>query len=100
MCLAQRPQCSDASEAGTCSPSVSSKLLTEHHLTFLNLKGRCTGSSESTLVKTPHCWKSHVTAQILSHLQGDAHYSTDLCQGPSSMKCKRKCVLEEYADDI
>ena len=30
---------------------------------FLSLKGGCTGSSESTLVKTPHCWKSHVTAQ-------------------------------------
>ena len=28
------------------------------------LKGGCTGSSESTLVKMPHCWKSHVTAQI------------------------------------
>ena len=41
------------------------KLLTEHHLEFLSLKGGCTGSSESTLVKMPHCWKSHVTAQIL-----------------------------------
>ena len=36
------------------------KLLTEHHLEFLSLKGGCTGSSESTLVKMPHCWKSHV----------------------------------------
>ena len=25
----------------------------------------CTGSSESTLVKIPHCWKSHAAAQIL-----------------------------------
>ena len=40
------------------------KLLTEHHLEFLSLKGGCTGSSESTLVKMPHCWKSHVTAHI------------------------------------
>ena len=38
------------------------KLLTEHHLRFFNLKGGCTGSSESTLVKMPHF---HVTAQIL-----------------------------------
>ena len=30
------------------------KLLTEHHLEFLSLKGGCTGSSESTLVKMPH----------------------------------------------
>ena len=38
------------------------KLLTEHHLEFLRFKGGCTGSPESTLVKIPHCWKSHVTA--------------------------------------
>ena len=31
------------------------KLLTEHHLEFLSLKGGCRGSSESTHVKMPHC---------------------------------------------
>ena len=40
------------------------KLLTEHRLQFLSLKGGCTGSSESTLVKMPHCWKSHVAAHM------------------------------------
>ena len=35
------------------------KLLTEHHLEFLSLKGGCRGSSESTLVKMSNCWKSH-----------------------------------------
>ena len=40
------------------------KLLTEHHLEFLSLKGCYTGSSKSTLVKIPHCWKSHVAAQL------------------------------------
>ena len=40
------------------------KLLTEHNLEFLSLKGGCTGSYESTLVKIPHCWKSHALAQI------------------------------------
>ena len=39
------------------------KLLTEHHLEFLSLKGRCTGWSESTHVKMSHCWKSHAMAQ-------------------------------------
>ena len=34
---------------------------------FLSLKGGCRGSSESTLVKMPHCWKSHVAAQIVSY---------------------------------
>ena len=38
------------------------KLLTEHHLEFLRLKGRCRGSSESTLVKMSNCWKSHAAA--------------------------------------
>ena len=40
------------------------KLLTEHHLEFLSLKGGCRGSSESTLVKMPHCWKSHALAHF------------------------------------
>ena len=40
------------------------KLLTERHLEFLSLKGGCTGSSESTLVKMSNCWKSHALAQL------------------------------------
>ena len=48
------------------------KLLTEHHLELLSLKVGCTGSSDFTLVKMPHCWKSHVTAgnhmsRLISH---------------------------------
>ena len=46
------------------------KLLTEQHLEFLGLKGSCRGSSVSTLVKIPHCWKSHVTAQLLFIFSG------------------------------
>ena len=41
------------------------KLLTEQHLEFLSLKGGCTGLYVSTLVKMPHCLKSHVTAQFI-----------------------------------
>ena len=37
-------------------------LLTEQHLEFLSLNGDCTGLSESTLIKIPHCWKSHAAA--------------------------------------
>ena len=40
------------------------KLLTEHHLEFLSLKGGCRGSSVSTHVKMPHSWKSHATAHM------------------------------------
>ena len=40
------------------------KLLTEHHLEFLSLKGGCRGPSESTHIKVPHCWKSHALAHF------------------------------------
>ena len=55
---------SDQSFCLSLEYSMSAKLLTEHHFEFLSLKGGCTGSSESTLVKMPHCWNSHVAAQI------------------------------------
>ena len=47
------------------------KLLTEHHLVFLSLKGGCTGLSKSTqsLVKMSNCWKSHVAAQLFDLLK-------------------------------
>ena len=45
--------------------AMSVKLLTEHHLESLSTKGSGTGSSEPILVKMPHCWKSHVTAEIV-----------------------------------
>ena len=38
------------------------KLLTEHHLEFLSLKGGCKGSSESIHVKMAHCCKPHGSA--------------------------------------
>ena len=41
------------------------KLLTEHHLEFVSLKGGCTGLSEYTHVKMPHCWKARAMAQLL-----------------------------------
>ena len=55
---------SDQSLCESLKYSLSVKLLTEHHLEFLSLKGGYTGLSESTLVKIPHCWKSHVTAHF------------------------------------
>ena len=58
------------------------KLLTEHHFEFLHLKGGRTGSSESTIVKIPRCWKSHVTAQnfveTLQQIQVLQSHSVDL----------------------
>ena len=47
------------------------KILTEHHLEFLSLRGGCRGSFESTLVKMSNCSKSHAAAHLkkqkLSH---------------------------------
>ena len=56
---------SDQSLCLSLEYSTSVKLLTEHHLVVLRLKGGCIGLCESRLVKMPHCLKSHVTAQIL-----------------------------------
>ena len=61
--------------------SMNIQLLTEYHLEFLSLKGGCTGSSESTLVKIPHCWKSHVAALMvdLNRKKLFEHAFIDLC---------------------
>ena len=42
---------------------MTAQLQTEHPLEFLSLKGGCTRSSESTLVKMPNCWKPQVVAR-------------------------------------
>ena len=42
------------------------KLPTEYHLEFLSLKGGCTGSSGSTLVKISNCWKSRTAAHLIT----------------------------------
>ena len=63
---------------------MSFKLLTEHHLAFLSFKGDCAGSSETTLVKIPHCWKSHVGTQFTSSLTvGDPEGVQGFAQTPS-----------------
>ena len=46
------------------------KQLTGHHKEFLSLKGGCRGSSESTHVKMPHCWKSHALVHFFNLFQG------------------------------
>ena len=65
MCDQQRlrPACAYAQSDQSLCQSLNYSM-TERHLEFLSLKGDCTGSSESTHVKTSRCWKSHVMAQI------------------------------------
>ena len=73
------------------------KLQTEHYLEFLSLKGGCTGSSESTLVKMPHCWKSHVMAHIylpaISKLIGTRSSTAEIYN--TSRENQFKCVVWE-----
>ena len=59
---------SDQSHCSMLDYSMTVELLTEHLLEVLNLTGGCTGSSESTIVKMPHCWKSHDTAHFISRI--------------------------------
>ena len=59
------------------------KLLTEHHLKFLSLKGGCRGSFESTLVKMSNCWKSQAAAHLFFHNAGDFEYCYKLDIVPS-----------------
>ena len=56
---------SDQSLCWLLEYSINFKLLTEQHLEFLSLSRGCTGLSVSTLVRMPHCWKSHVMAHML-----------------------------------
>ena len=70
MCDEQRlrPACAyaqtDQSRCSSLKYYLTVKLMTEYHLEFISVKGGYTGSSESILLKIPHCWKSHVAAQL------------------------------------
>ena len=55
---------SDQSLCSSLEYSITVKLLTEHHLEFLRLKGGCTGSSESTHVKC-HIVGNHMSLLIV-----------------------------------
>ena len=48
----------------TCKNATLLEIMTVLQLEFLNLKVGFTVSSESTLVKMPHCWKSHIAAHV------------------------------------
>ena len=70
---------------------MSVKLLTENHFEFLSLKGGCTGSFESTLVKMSICWRSHATAHIWAptweNLSSEVCKQQRLRQACASARC-------------
>ena len=69
---------SDQSLCLSLEYSISVKLLTEHHYEFHSIKGGCTGSPESTLIKMPHYWKSHVVV-----MNGTKRVKTEKIIGPA-----------------
>ena len=67
---------SDQSLCLSLEYSLTVQLPTKQNFEFLRLKVSYTGSSESTLDKIPHCWKSHVAAH--NHKQTDTYKLHDL----------------------
>ena len=106
MCDQQKlsPACAyaqtDQSLCWSLEYSMTVKLLTEHGLDFLSLKGGCTGLSESIPVKMPHCWKSHVTAQmhfsfrVIRRLFNRSPF-LPVAYSYSLISCRRWSVIEE-----
>ena len=81
------------------------KLLTEHHLEFLSLKGIYRGTPESTLVKMPQCWKSHVVAHFTYSLNLDPHevmvqYSSLSGTTVTAIREKRLSDVEDFDPDM
>ena len=68
------------------------KLLTEHHLECLSLKGGCRGLSSSTLVKMSIFWKSHAAAHI-------CHNSAKSKTSPSGKLFFKKVKKVSFYDD-
>ena len=76
------------------------------------LKGGCTGPSESTLVKMPHCWKSRVGAHFIASL--NFHMLIFNMSAKHTRTCKvwkgslkavggvdfTKCALKGYCNNI
>ena len=62
---------------------------TEHHLEFLSLKGGYRSSSESTHVKMPLCWKSHVIAYIEMWLKSINNYNVTIIK--DSLTISSRC---------
>ena len=58
---------------------MSVKLLSEHHLEVFRLKGGCTGTSESTLVKMPHYGKCHGSYIDVEKYYMYATYNFTMC---------------------
>ena len=86
---------SDQSLCLSLEYSVIVKLLTEHHLEFLSLKGGCRGSSKSTLVKMSNCWKSHAAAQVSVQRSGQYYYTLFCSSSILGVNVKNESTLHQ-----
>ena len=73
---------------------MSVQLLTEHRLEFVSLKGGCTGSSESTLVKM-HCIAAHCMIYWL-RAAGYIHISKKRKNSDKYHKSSFSCMCEPF----
>ena len=71
---------------------MSVKLLTEHNLEFLSLKGGFTGSYESTLIKVPHSWKSHANYSVFSSSATEGVLFMQVCE----TTCQDVCNIHQH----
>ena len=70
------------------------KLLTEHNLEFLSLKGDCRCSSESTYLKIPHCRESNA----LAHMAPSGQHGSCILQQKSV--CNTTCNNTEMNNNM
>ena len=77
---------------------MSNKLLTEHHLEFLSLKGGCTGLSESTLYTCQNATLLAITCHS-SYLIGYYIIVGDPCTVSSQMELNEALRLYELNKD-
>ena len=80
---------------------MSVKLLTEHRLEFVSLKGGCTGSSESTLVKM-HCVAARIDAYdtlgtfIAQRKRPDKYHKSSFSCMQCAVSCSSSLILFFY----
>ena len=100
-----RPACayaqSDQSLCLSLGYSMTVKLLTEHHLEVLSLKGDCTGSPESTLIKVRDCWEITCRGSIviitntLNWVCNLSSQQTQFCPRKSSLRKRASAYDQE-----
>ena len=75
------------------------KLLTDHHFESLSFKGGCTGSSESTLVKMPRCWKMIIHSFTCNVIHLNCSGRSEYDQAGNTLQINTRLRVEETQDN-